>query len=214
MISRSRMLSDNAGQRRRSITDSRYQPGVIGSVVQRGADVVAHATVDADVRRCAVLLTSTSLTVPTSYNVMVPGRRWPVRARPPASASAAHRGRLVADDGAQLGRQFAHRRWIIGCRYEMPRPHRDPRRDLRGLLDAELGDDLLQQADDTVRGELEAATLEYLRTDVAVQTDQPKVIGANTGVLRRRSAAGDRQPELWSSCAVEINSWVCASTRR
>ena len=69
--------------------------------------------------------------------------------------------------------------------------------DLRGLVDAELGDDVAQQADDTVRGDLEAADVEDLRADMAVQADQSQVIGGEDPAHRgHRRAAGQRQPEL------------------
>ena len=86
-------------------------------------------------------------------------------------------------------------------------------RDLRGLVDAELGDDVAQQADHPVRGHLEAVDVEDLRADVAVQPDEPEVSVAST----RRTASiaappASEKPNFWSSCAVAMNSWVCAST--
>ena len=106
--------------------------------------------------------------------------------------------RFVAHDGAQLGGEFAHRRRVVG------RQIRDTQaateidgRDLRGLVDPELGDDVAQQADDPVRGEFEAGDIEDLRPDVAVQTDQSQVIGGEYPPHRsHRRAAGHRQPEL------------------
>ena len=54
-----------------------------------------------------------------------------------------------------------------------------------------------QQADDPVRGDFEAGDIEDLRTDVAVQPDQPQVIGGEHPPHRgHRRAAGHRQPEL------------------
>ena len=48
---------------------------------------------------------------------------------------------------------------------------------MRGLVDTELGHHVAQQADDPVGGQLEAVHLEDLRADVAVQSDQPQVVG-------------------------------------
>ena len=70
-------------------------------------------------------------------------------------------------------------------------------RDLRGLLDAELGDHVAQQPDHAVRGELEPCDVEDLRADVTVQADQTQVVGREHpahGV--HGGAAGQRQAEL------------------
>ena len=68
---------------------------------------------------------------------------------------------------------------------------------LRGLVDSELGDDVVQQADDAVGGQFEAGDVEDLRSDMAVQADESQVIGGEHASHRRhRRAAGQRQPEL------------------
>ena len=80
----------------------------------------------------------------------------------------------------------------------MPRP--PPRSTIEicaRLVDAELGDDVAQQSDHPVRGELEARDVEDLRSDVAVQADQPQVVGGEDAAHRgHRGAAGQRQAEL------------------
>ena len=69
--------------------------------------------------------------------------------------------------------------------------------DLGGSVDAEFRDDVAQQADHPVRGDLEAGDVEYLRADVAVQPDQPQVVGGEYPAHRgHRGTAGQRQPEL------------------
>lgn len=49
---------------------------------------------------------------------------------------------------------------------------------------------------------------------MAVQAEQPQV-GAWARIRRTASAASpvaNEKPNFWSSCAVAMNSWVCAST--
>ena len=68
---------------------------------------------------------------------------------------------------------------------------------MRGLVDTELGDDVAQQADHAVGGQLEAGDVEDLRADVAVQADQAQVVGREHPPHRvHRRAAGQRQTEL------------------
>ena len=55
----------------------------------------------------------------------------------------------------------------------------------------------MQQADDTVRCDLEAGDIEDLRTDMAVQPDETQVVGGEYPPHRcHRRAAGHREPEL------------------
>ena len=109
-----------------------------------------------------------------------------------------HRRGFVAHDVAELVGEFAYRRRIV------VRQIRDAKAatevdggDLRGLVDSELSDDVAQQTDHTVRGKFEAADIEDLRADVAVQAHQSEMIGGedppNCG---HRRAVGQRQPEL------------------
>ncbi len=70
-------------------------------------------------------------------------------------------------------------------------------RDLRGLLDTELGDHVAQQPDHAVRGELEPCDVEDLRSDVTVQPDQTQMVGGEHPAHRVHGrSAGQRQPEL------------------
>ncbi len=65
------------------------------------------------------------------------------------------------------------------------------------LLDTELGDDVAQQADHPVRGDLEARDVEDLRADVAVQSDEAQVVGGEDPSHRVHcGAAGQREAEL------------------
>ena len=110
----------------------------------------------------------------------------------------ADRGGLVAHDRAELGGQILHRRRIVLRQIGNAQSATEvDGRDLRGLVDAELGDDVAQQTDHPVRGELEARDVEDLRADVAVQADQPQVVGREDPPHRgHRRAAGQRQAEL------------------
>ncbi len=80
----------------------------------------------------------------------------------------------------------------------MPRPPpRSTIAHLRRLVESELGDDVAQQSDHAMRGQFESVDVEDLRTDVAVQPDEPEVAGgehaADGGHGR---AAGERETEL------------------
>ena len=98
----------------------------------------------------------------------------------------------------QLGGQLLHRRRIILRQIGNAESAAEvDGRDLRGLVDAELGDHVAQQADHAVRGDLEAGDVEDLRADVAVQADQPQMVGREHPAHRgHRRTAGQRQPEL------------------
>ena len=95
---------------------------------------------------------------------MVPG---PAMARPGSTTSLGvgqpDRRGFVADDGAQLGGEILHRRRIVlGQIGNAESTAEVDGRDLRGLLDAELGDHVAQQADHAVRGQFEARDVEDL----------------------------------------------------
>ena len=110
---------------------------------------------------------------------MVPG---PAMARPGSTTSRGVGSPTAADSlltiVAQLGGQFGHRGRVVGGQVRDAQAATEiDGRDLRGLVDAELVDDLVQQADDAVRGQFEAGDVEDLRADVAVQPDQSQVIG-------------------------------------
>ena len=120
-----------------SLTRETSRALVLG-LVERGADVVAHAAVDADVAAgMARPPTVTSLTVPTSYSVTVPG---PAIARPGSTASVGS-GRPASADSlrtmsVELGGEFVDRRRVVA------RDVRDAEataeiddRHLRGLVD-------------------------------------------------------------------------------
>ncbi len=130
---------------------------------------------------------------------MVPG---PAIARPGSTTRRgdrqAHRGGLVAHDVAELVGEFVHRWWIVvGQIRDAKAATEIDGGDLRGLVDAELGDHVAQQADHPVGGDLEAADVEDLRADVAVQAHQPEVVGGEHPPHRgHRRAVGQRQPEL------------------
>ena len=69
-------------------------------------------------------------------------------------------------------------------------------------------------ADDAVGGDLEAGGVEDLRADVGVDADQLQAVAA-CSTRRTASAAwppASARPNFWSSWAVAMNSWVCAST--
>ena len=130
---------------------------------------------------------------------MVPG---PAMARP-GSTTSRGTGRPTAADSlrtmrAELVGEFADRRRIVvGQIRDAQAATEIDGGDLRGLVDAELGDDIAQQADHPVRGELEAADVEDLRADVTVQADQSQVVaGENPADRGHRRAVGQRQPEL------------------
>ena len=63
-------------------------------------------------------------------------------------------------------------------------------------------------------GDLEAGGVEDLAADVGVQAEQVEPGGVlRRGVPpRRRRRAVIEKPNFWSSCAVAMYSWVCAST--
>ena len=130
---------------------------------------------------------------------MVPG---PAMARPGSTTSLGVGSPTAADsllhDRAELGGQLANRRRIVGGEVGNAQSATEIHGgDLRGLLDTELLDGLVQQTDDPVRGEFEAGDVEDLRTDMAVQTHQSQVLRLEhpaDGVQCR--TAGQRQPEL------------------
>ena len=71
-----------------------------------------------------------------------------------------------------------------------------------------------EQPDHPVGGDLEAGGVEDLRADVRVQADQ-LAAPARASTRRTASAASppaSEKPNFWSSWAVAMNSWVCAST--
>ena len=70
-------------------------------------------------------------------------------------------------------------------------------RHLRRLVDTEFDDDIAQQTDHAVRGDLEARDVEDLRPDVTVQTDKAQMIGGEHAAHSdHRGPACQRQTEL------------------
>ena len=106
--------------------------------------------------------------------------------------------RFLPDDGAQLRGQILHRRRIVVRQIGDAQPATEIHdRHLRRLFDAEFGNDIAQQADYAVCGDLEARDIEDLRPDVAVQTDQSQMIGGeHASHSGYRGSACQRQPEL------------------
>ncbi len=105
---------------------------------------------------------------------------------------------LVADDVVELRREIGDRRRVVArhvrdaeAAAEVDDVH------LRGLVDAELGDDVAQQTDDAVGGQFEAVDVEDLRADVAVQADEAEIVGREDAPHGLHGvAAGEREPEL------------------
>ena len=93
----------------------------------------------------------------------------------------------------------------------MPKP---PPRSSSGSSTPRRVADLRLQREHPPGGHLEAAGVEDLRADVRVQAAQVQHVLVED--LRRppRTAAppASEKPNFWSSCAVAMNSWVCAST--
>ncbi len=99
---------------------------------------------------------------------------------------------------AELCCQFVDGRRVVGG--DIRDPHAAAEvddRNLLGLLDAELGDDVAEQTDHAVRCHLETVDVEDLRTDVAVQADQAQVVGSEDATDRvDRRSPGQRETEL------------------
>ena len=92
----------------------------------------------------------------------------------------------------------------------MPKP---PPRSSSGIDDAELVGDPGVQREHPAGGDLEPRGVEDLRADVAVQPEQPEPGAASTRrTASNASPAVIEKPNFWSSCAVAMYSWVCAST--
>ena len=121
-----------------------------------------------------------------------PGSTTSLRSRQPDGSG------LVAHDGGQLGSQIGHRRRIIlrQIRNAESTAQVDDRH-LRCLLDAEFGDHVAQKTDHAVCGDLEARDIEDLRSDVAVQADQTKMVGGEHAAHGSHGrATGERQAEF------------------
>lgn len=72
---------------------------------------------------------------------------------------------------------------LRGCRkYPVPTEIHDGH--LRGLLDSEFGDHVMEQSEHPVCGEFEAVHVEDLRTDVTVQAHQTQVVGGEHATHR------------------------------
>ena len=152
---------------------------------------------------------SSGLTVPTSYTVTPPG---PAIVRPGSTVSrgTAQAARVAdtVDDAAQVVGDVLGVERVVGV--EVGDAVAAAEVEL-GQLDAELVTDGHQEVHDAPRGQLEAVGVEDLRADVGVQADELEL-------LQLEDAAGGLQavsranPNFWSSCAVAMNSCVCAST--
>ena len=145
--------------------------------------------------RAAPASSSTTLTVPTSYNVKTAG---PAIARPGSTDSRGprHPGRpaLVLDDRGQLGRQLHGRLGVVlgGVRDAEAAAEAE-----LGQLDAVVRADLRVQADDAARGHLERRGVEDLRADVGVQPDElERRLGEHPLDRAGRLATGQGEPEL------------------
>ena len=191
---------------------------VVLGVVERGADVVAHPAVDADVAAARCRSRHVLDRADLVEGDACPARRSPGRARPTSRGHGQPgRGALVRDDLAQLVGQVARRR---RGRRRAGRRCRSRRRGRacgrrRSASTPCSRVQLREQPDDAVRGHLEARGVEDLRADVGVQADQlaarrPRAPGGPRP--RRASPPASEKPNFWSSCAVAMNSWVCAST--
>jgi hypothetical protein len=191
----------------RDVGRARGQHGGVAGVVEGGADVVAHAAVDADVRaQPREHLDGADL-------VQRDGRRpgdGPPRLDGEPRDGQTDGGALLLDDGAQAVGEVGDLHRVVGrgvgdalaaAEVEL------------GQLEAVLVADRGQQADHAVRGELEAVDVEDVRADVAVQSDELERRSASTE--RTASAAAplaSEKPNFWSSWPVWTNSCVCAST--
>ena len=93
----------------------------------------------------------------------------------------------------------------------MPRP---PPRSISGSSTPCSSRTSASSCDDAPRGDLEPGHVEDLRPDVRVDAD--RVPGRPACSARRTASAAcppaSAMPNFWSSCAVAMNSWVCAST--
>ena len=188
---------------------------VVG-VVERGADVVAHPAVDRDVGAGGAAV---ELDVLDRADLVeregARARRSPGRARPRSAARRRRAARALAARRSRpcpAARSSGAQRVVLGGVG-----------DAEAAAEVELGqlDAVLVARSAACRpthaagGDLEAGGVEDLRADVAVQPAQverraaPATAPHRLGGLRRRRG---EKPNFWSSCAVAMNSWVCAST--
>jgi hypothetical protein len=142
--------------------------------------------------------------------VNVVGRRSPARARRRARDRDALRPALALDDLADALRQVGDRRRVVlrGVGDAEAAAEVD-----LGQLDAVLVTDPRVQGDDPARRDLEAGRVVDLRADVECRPTSSSDGCERT--WRTASAAWPpaiENPNFWSSCAVAMYSWVCAST--
>ena len=180
-------------------------------VVQRGADVVAHPAVDRDVGAPGAAVEGDLL----DRADLVDGahRRADDRAAGldgQAGHVDAERAALVLDDLGQLGGELGGVAGVVlggvGDAEAAAEVH-------LGHLHAELLADPRVQGQHPAGRDLEAGGVEDLAADVAVQAEQAQPGAASTRRTASKASPEEiEKPNFWSSCAVAMYSWVCAST--
>ena len=193
------MLSDDSGQCRGCVAGPGHQPGVVLRVIEGGADVVAHAAVNADVSTVRV---GADVDVFDGADFV---QRDGARSGDGATGLDRQRGGgkpdgrgFLADDRASLAASSLTGGGSSVARYEMPSPPPRSTVAICAVFSAPNSSTISRSRPMTrCAGEFEAVDVEDLRADVAVQADESQVLGGEDPPHRRhRRAAGDGQPEL------------------
>ena len=173
------MFSHDPGQhgRHRLIVVGRgagNQPDVVHRVVERGADVVAHPAVDADVPPRRLVAERDVL---DGADLVERDRAGAGDGAAGLAGDARHRQArvraLLADDLADLRDHLRRRRRVVLLRVGDAEPATEVDQaqlveQLRAVLLGQVG----EQPDDAAGGDLEAVGVEDLRADVAVQAHE------------------------------------------
>ena len=180
----------------------------VARAVERRADVVAHAAVDADIGAQARQVLDGAHLVDGDGAGTGDG---------PARLDG-EVGNAQARVGAGLGDERQH---PLGHLVDVQRRVLAGVRDAEAAAEIELGQldavriaDGREQADEPLGRQPETGGVEDLRADVGVQADELERLRVASTWSTAASAAPDdsEKPNFWSSWPVETYSWVCAST--